>query len=228
MDKRDKERLAIYESDKLSNDEKIELLIYKESKDDDLTDGERNANKVYIDAFKKVSDEFYDEIKEIKDYIDKEEYDKAESCISKAQTKLKNIEDKVKETPSTLTATGVAQCSTLLRNVLSSYTLKSAVNKFLGNEKRMVTKAADTFVKHADLDDNEHDKAQKAINSYLKQKKLYLGNVNLDMLKSGYEEIRGFKPVDDVNKYKDRALNLIKKEQYILDKLESRIKFMTK
>lgn len=97
----------------------------------------------------------------------------------------------------------------------------------------MVTKAADTFVKHADLDDNEHDKAQKAINSYLKQKKLYLGDeilkdVNWDMLKSGYEEIRGFKPVDDVNKYKDRALNLIKKEQDILDKLESRIKFMTK
>lgn len=43
MDKRDKERLAIYESDKLSNDEKIELLIYKESKDDDLTDGERET-----------------------------------------------------------------------------------------------------------------------------------------------------------------------------------------
>ncbi len=227
MTKNDKVKLAIYENKNLSEEDKISMIILYEEKAEDLTEKEKSANRIYLEAYKKATLECKKEINEIKKLIKDHKYSEAKKQIEKTKGVLKELEQIVDETPSTLTNTAIAQGSKMLVSGLASFTLKSIVDTVLKDEKRMLANATDEFLDQSNLDDSVKDIAKKQVDDTLR-KKPKLGDeitseITWEMLKNGFSLIKGNNPVQDRNTFKNKAKKQIEKEIEILDKLSNRI-----
>ena len=227
MTKNDKVKLAIYENKNLSEEDKISMIILYEEKAEDLTEKEKSANRIYLEAYKKATLECKKEINEIKKLINDHKYSEARKQIEKTKGVLKELEQIVDETPSTLTNTAIAQGSKMLVNGLASFTLKSIVDTVLKDEKRMLANATDKFLDQSNLDDSVKNIAKKQVDDTFR-KKPKLGDeitseITWEMLKNGFSLIKGNNPVQDRNTFKNKAKKQIEKEIEILDKLSNRI-----
>lgn len=227
MTKNDKVKLAIYENKNLSEEDKISMIILYEEKAEDLTEKEKSANRIYLEAYKKATLECKKEINEIKKLINDHKYSEAKKQIEKTKGALKELEQIVDKTPSTLTNTAIAQGSKMLVNGLASFTLKSIVDTVLKDEKRMLANATDKFLDQSNLDDSVKNIAKKQVDDTFR-KKPKLGDeitseITWEMLKNGFSLIKGNNPVQDRNTFKNKAKKQIEKEIEILDKLSNRI-----
>lgn len=227
MTKNDKVKLAIYENKNLSEEDKISMIILYEEKAEELTEKEKSANRIYLEAYKKATLECKKEINEIKKLLKDHKYSEAKKQIERTKGALKELEQIVDETPSTLTNTAIAQGYKMLVNGLASFTLKSIVDTVLKDEKRMLANATDKFLDQSNLDDSVKNIAKKQVDDTFRKKPKLSDEITSEftweMLKNGFSLIKGNNPVQDRNTFKNKAKKQIEKEIEILDKLSNRI-----
>lgn len=215
MNEIEKIRLAIYESDDITKEDKKVLL-------EAVEDRKESANKVYLNAYKKAITEYRKDIKEIKSLLRNQELSKAYKKLQETKKSLNEVEKVVKDTPSDFNNTALSQLAKAIEMALISYTILKVLEPVIRKaevaaKKKIMEKEKDLPKKKRTIKNTDPTFSANLPETFAEE----LGMMGL---KDVVDTIRGKHPAQDSNTFKKMALNKIEKEKKILDKIESKIK----
>lgn len=232
MTKNEEVKLAIYENVNIPDEDKIPMIILYEERTNNLDEKDKNANKVYLDAYKKATSDCKKEIEKINTLISAGKYTEAKMQIVKAKKELQNVEKLVDETPATLTDTALSQVPKMLVNALSTFALQSVIHKLFKEEKKKLADKANAYVDKIDMYDDTKDMLKNqfthALTDAPKLKDSITGELKSAAFINSIDALKGKKPVQNNNDFKKMAKRAIAKENKILDKLAEKVSQLSK
>jgi len=226
MNKLDKVKLSIYEDVNLSNDDKLHLLILAEEKHEEISDEDKSANRIFIEAYKDAAGKYHDDIKEAKELLNQSRYTHASIKLKVARNDLLKLNKLVDETPSTLTQTAISQCVSVLKNALISYTIQTVIDKLFSKQKKELENVGTTYIDNTQMSKEQKKIAKEGLKKTLGKPSIVdcvTDEISMELIKDGLKLLSGKNPITDRNHFKDVAKKRIKKELDLIDRLEGQI-----